>query len=1331
MSGDFEAPPGTLGFIIEGANAGDIAGRSVANAGDVNGDGWDDILIGSPSADPDGVSRAGESYVVFGKADGSRIELSDVAAGLGGFVIEGERQSGAFGDAVSGAGDVDGDGLDDLVIGSKSDASGGSSFVVFGKTDGTKLELSDIRQGNGGFHIAGAAPGDGSGDVVGGGGDVNGDGLDDVIVGAFGADPNGVATAGASYVVFGKNEGDAVPLDEIIAGTGGGFAIQGIDVNDRAGVSVAIVGDMNNDGLAEALVSARLGDPDGQEDAGESYIVFGKTDADPVDLAQIAAGNGGFIIEGIDAEDTSGITASAAGDVNGDGRGDVIISAFGGDPNGETDAGEFYVVFGKGDGEKVELQDVVNGNGGFVIEGVDSDDISRDVLVFNVAPAGDVNADGLDDVVIGAFLGDPGGREDAGETYVVFGKTDGNSLDFDDIAAGNGGFVIEGIAAGDRSGGSVSGGGDINGDGHADIIIGAAGADPDGAERAGETYVVFGKSDTATVQLANLERSDQPSAPTWTVTANPATVTEGNSVTFTIARSHSDTNETVFVSTVQDQGSTNNNDYGDADTPGTFDGILNKQLNFAANDPDPQFVTVSTNVDGIPEPQPETFGLIVQGDANDPIDTFLAATTFTIEDAVIEPPPHERPVVKITSPELSTLEPAFGSSVGPFVIVDLVGTTSELITVPWEIDFASPTGKSAEAIDFSPEQEFQGEIQFHPGDSIQLIPIKITGDFAREPEEFYRVVLGTPQGPALVSNDERIAIGKIEDRPSEIDQTFLIEAAQTAIFSYEPTAADAAEYGWTPIDTPVLREIDGFSSAGVHSLEPSGPFTRGSYVHAYAGNIDGVSTTFISFRGTDPDSDSKLEFISQTDDWSFYYDYHKNFIKEVVNWSQSNNIEQILVSGHSLGGILAELFAADRENYPELGQNAYVVTFGSPGSPARSSDYNDDRLLNVVHTDDPVASLDNPIFGREGQTIYVNIPPAFPVIQEFDLFFEHDRYLYKDTASYLSDIPPTYQSDGIDVLDYWISEASPKFHFFGFEETIEIVGELASTVPELVTDTTLDVIVTGGVTTINIANNVFSTAANVIRVSSTATIRTINILDTKLEQFTNHFETSLLQATTEVSDGSAILSIDYNFDKIEDARIILEGDYLVEGFIIDFLENNYTVMYTGEIEYNRVTGTDSNNVLNGTNEVDRIEAMAGSDRITALDGNDIIFAGDGNDRIDAGAGEDTIFPEGGRDQIVGGPDADTVVVRSGDGNDFWRDFNADQGDRVQIAYSEVIDGTTVDAERIEVANASRNLQIRLDLDDNPGAETIAITLGNAAGLNLDDVLANPLSNAIA
>ncbi len=429
------AQNGALGFAINGIGNRDRSGRSVSGAGDVNGDSIPDVIVGAYFASPGSLHYAGQSYVVFGKADGTAVELSDVVAGTGGFAINGINAGDDSGYSVSGAGDVNGDGLDDLIVGAwRADPGGnneGQSYVVFGKADGTAVELSDVVAGTGGFAINGANSTDSLGFSVSGAGDVNGDGLNDLIVGAPSTDAGGNRAAGQSYVVFGKPDGIPVELSDVITGTGG-FAMNGIYSVDLSGNSVSGAGDVNGDGFDDLIVGAYHADPGGNYSAGQSYVVFGKMDGTIVELSDVVVGTSGFTIIGINSEDFSGGSVSGAGDVNGDGFDDLIVGAHGVDLGDGERAGQSYVVFGKADGTAVELSAVLAATGGFAINGTNI----RDDLGRSVSGAGDMNRDGLDDLIVGAYRADPGGISEAGRSYVVFGKADGTPVELSDIVLG-------------------------------------------------------------------------------------------------------------------------------------------------------------------------------------------------------------------------------------------------------------------------------------------------------------------------------------------------------------------------------------------------------------------------------------------------------------------------------------------------------------------------------------------------------------------------------------------------------------------------------------------------------------------------------------------------------------------------------------------------------------------------------------------------------------------------------------------------------------------------------------------------------------------------------
>ncbi len=338
---------GSNGFVLNGVDAGYISGGSVSSAGDFNGDGFDDILIGGNGGNLFGTVLNSESYVVFGNAEGfsSSLDLSDLN-GTNGVVINKRFSdteiSSTIGYAVSGAGDINGDGLGDILISAPFIETGNSSdtgvniYAVFGNQQGFDsgfINLSDLNGQNGFFLNIPEATASFAAPIMSASintaGDINGDGFDDIIVGLPLAalepanDPFYVEGApsetGETYVIFGSDQGFSPSVEVTRSSIDGsnGFALNGIDSFDNSGRAVSRAGDFNGDGFDDILVTASGIALNNNRRASETYLIFGSNQgfSSSLNLADLN-GQNGFVFNGVDTTTGDLVNAvNTAGDV--------------------------------------------------------------------------------------------------------------------------------------------------------------------------------------------------------------------------------------------------------------------------------------------------------------------------------------------------------------------------------------------------------------------------------------------------------------------------------------------------------------------------------------------------------------------------------------------------------------------------------------------------------------------------------------------------------------------------------------------------------------------------------------------------------------------------------------------------------------------------------------------------------------------------------------------------------------------------------------------------------------------------------------------------------
>ena len=451
-------------LIIDGVNAGDMAGFAMGSVADLNGDGLGEILVSAPGMAANAAADAGMSFVVWGKGVGAGggVDLADlVGNGAEGYSIRGQAAGDLAGWSMSSIADMNGDGRAEILVGAPGNDAGGAeagaAYVTWGKATGTTVQLNTVAAGTGGFRIQGAAAGDQIGKALAGLGDQNGDGRAEILVGSATAGGG----AGAVWVVDGQATGTTVNLGALATG----YRIWG-EAGSGAGASVSDAGDVNGDGRADILIGA----------GNAAYLVYGQAGHVDVQLSGVAAGIGGVKITG---GDLTGLRVLGNVDLNGDGIADLVLGTPR-DAEGGANAGAAYVIWGDHLYRPVSLSEISASMGGAKIVGA-----AGSLTGTSLALAGDQNGDGRTDLMIGA----PGVGEGVQILYTpstwAHDPNTYGSAGADSIAAGYGGpwhTVGEGADSILALGGAdtiLSGGGNdsIDGGSGADSMAGGAGDD--------------------------------------------------------------------------------------------------------------------------------------------------------------------------------------------------------------------------------------------------------------------------------------------------------------------------------------------------------------------------------------------------------------------------------------------------------------------------------------------------------------------------------------------------------------------------------------------------------------------------------------------------------------------------------------------------------------------------------------------------------------------------------------------------------------------------------------------------------------------------------------
>ncbi len=459
------------------ADASDVAdfGVSVAT-GDINNDGYADLVIGDNSVDGSGFSDAGQVFVFFGTADGIQ-NMNSLHANI---TLNGTIESGTLGTGVA-TGDVNMDGFSDIIA-AASDAtvsagSEGIVYVSFGADYTEKINMNIFSYAN--ITLNGTQGGSTLGRSV-AAGDVNNDSYADVIAGAYGHTPTEV------LVFFGANYTSVINVN---AEPYANLTLNGTEtISDWFGYSVGS-GDVNNDTYADIIVSAQRAAPSGATDAGQAFVFFGADFTEIIHPTQNASEYANITLNGT-APDWFGRSV-AAGDVNNDGYADIITSAYNATPSGIMEAGQVFVFFG------ADYSTAVSENA-FSYANITLNGTSAyDYLGYQVSK-GDINRDNYSDILVGAYNATAPGGIATGQAFVFFGAN--YTTIINEIAGPYANITVNGTSLDDSLGAYVASG-DIENDSYSDFIISATlGDTPDGNDF-GQVYIYEYDDDVPTISL--------------------------------------------------------------------------------------------------------------------------------------------------------------------------------------------------------------------------------------------------------------------------------------------------------------------------------------------------------------------------------------------------------------------------------------------------------------------------------------------------------------------------------------------------------------------------------------------------------------------------------------------------------------------------------------------------------------------------------------------------------------------------------------------------------------------------------------------------------------